>query len=575
MLIVPGSFARSRRASRARDAVNSLGARIRAYIHIPSGSFQGTLLDAYVVLIERGEQESVFVAQLTPDESHQQRLIQNIWSGKGQGMSAQGRMVEYATFRGYPAIEARETLLRVVRRTNYQPFSMSAVVLEHRRLRREESPEDNTEKPNTLYLPLMSRRPAVTRFDQIPSSRQNWFALALDPELVDARFVANLLTKPIGQYFLCQASTGSVNETIVISDLLATDIYLPTIDEQRQVLDVIDHLASVKSYISELETKLWDEPQTLDEVIRQVEVISSEERYEDWVETLPFTLASILWRHQTSRGSNREKYEILLHFFEALAAFLGTIHLSAFSSDRELWLDHSKALKNLMASQHLSIERSTFGSWRCIAEYLAARCRELYESDPEVSQSLYRTQNQATLRCLGDSRVVQCLQEANGIRNNFHGHSGAVGERQAQKIHADLEGLVQQFRDVWGRQWSHYLLIKPGNAAYSNNVFRHDVRMISGTRTPFASAQCECREPLDQDYLYLMDLDADRGLKLLPFVRITSAPEGEATACHFYSKQERGVSRYVSYHYEEEAVHTEDAAIATAILKDLSLNGGA
>ena len=133
---------------------------------------------------------------------------------------------------------------------------------------------------------------------------------------------------------------------------------------------------------------------------------------------------------------------------------------------------------------------------------------------------------------------------------------------------------MTRFREVWGRQWTHYELVKPGTLEFTANVFRHDVRQISGTRTPFASTQRECIEPLDSACLYLLDPDADRGLKLLPFVRMTAAPEGEVSACYFYSKQERGQSRYVSYHFEGASDLTEDAGITSEILAKLSLGSG-
>ena len=70
---------------------------------------------------------------------------------------------------------------------------------------------------------------------------------------------------------------------------------------------------------------------------RPLEAVNREDRYENWLDSLPFPLASILWVCHTQSGSLKEQYERKIQFFEALSEFLGIIFLSAFSANEAIW----------------------------------------------------------------------------------------------------------------------------------------------------------------------------------------------------------------------------------------------
>ena len=86
-------------------------------------------------------------------------------------------------------------------------------------------------------------------------------------------------------------------------------------------------LTSLRNELAQIQRELWANPQSIEQVDQRLSVFSeklsgSPKQYavaglDQWFETLPFPLASILraWQATSSREP-KAKYEHLLHFFE-------------------------------------------------------------------------------------------------------------------------------------------------------------------------------------------------------------------------------------------------------------------
>ena len=98
------------------------------------------------------------------------------------------------------------------------------------------------------------------------------------------------------------------------------------------------------------------------------------EHLDQWFETLPFPLASILRAWQATPSQDfKTKHEHLLHFFEGTAEFLSVILLSAFSSNEAVFGAHKQKLTEALLKQNLSFQRATFGTWKLVVEYLSKK----------------------------------------------------------------------------------------------------------------------------------------------------------------------------------------------------------
>jgi len=553
ILILPSAFLWSKRSEHAKKAMADLGCTVTGCIHLPNRSLQGTEIEAYVVIIEHGDQDTLFVGQYTADIAHQRVLIKNLISHKEGHRPAQGRLCSWSNFRGYAAIEAQDRIQRLVLRLGFEPVPMSKLVLDATKMNTKSS-EQFEIKPNSVYLPLAGRGKATTTQESLLEELKDYVQLQIDPNLGDARFVAHLFNRELGQAILDTVRIGATIERVRLSDLLTRTFYIPPLKIQTKVLTSLDRIASIRGEIDELETALWTDTRKIHQLARQIEAVNHEDRFEDWIESLPFPLATILWRYRAASGSLREKYETLIHFFEALAEFIATVHLSAFSSDTEIWSQHKQGLQSALHRKNLSLERGTFGAWRCVSEYLGPRLRRMMNTSPDVCTALYRTHNLQTLSMLASSKLLGVLQQANSIRNDWVGHVGVVSEQKAKAVHDELFSLAQQCRGILGRSWLDYELIQPAESRFRDGLFHYTVRRLQGTRSaPFETAERESIEGMHDGALYLFDPSSDRGLRLLPFVRVMPSPQTEANACYFFNRLEKnGDCRYVSYHFEND-----------------------
>lgn len=556
MLVVTPAFLSSAHGLEAQAAIRASGCRVRALIHLPGGTFLHTGIGTYLAVFERGAQGEVFIGEFAPDKDHQTRLLANYKRGKTGESARVGRLCPLSNFRGFDAFLAQESLKRLVRTTGWPQPAAPSVILKTERLAA--SGASSAQGTNALCLRLLGPPFAVLDATEIrDSAARNFVRLYVDPARADARYLVHWLNHSlVGQTTLSSVSQIGALARLDLKAFLAMNLYLPPLTEQRDVLQAVEHLTRIRAEATELEAALWSCTEKADVLAHQIRTINREDRYEDWIATMPYPLASILWRHRSGSGSSRERYEVLLHFFEATAAFVATIHLSAFMADDALWKEASGGLRASLEKQHLSLERATFGAWKLTVEYLSGKCKRLLgDADGlEVCKRVYGTTNRDHIAMLCHADLLTALQRANSIRNKSLGHGGAIGDGDASNIEEELRGLVQKVRGVFGRSWQAYELIQPSTGQYKAGVHHYRAnRLVGAISTPFEVVDREASQLLESDSLYLFDAVGRTGLLLRPFIRVMPSPEKRANACFIFSSREQAGARFVSYHFTEES----------------------
>jgi hypothetical protein len=465
-------------------------------------------------------------------------------------------MCSLSVFRGFEAFAAQERLKRLVRITGWPQHAANTVILRSERLLA--SVDNAAHLANCLCLRLLGQPAAALDPAGLPrSALRDSVRLQINPDLADARYLVHWFTQSlVGQMTLASFSKGGAMARLDLEAMLNASLALPPLDEQQAVLQGLEQLNRVRAEAAELETALWSCTEKADVVLPQIRTINNEDRYEDWIETMPFPLASILWRHRAGGGSPRDQYEVLLHFFEATAAFVANIHLSAFMADDALWSEAAQGLRDRLSREKVSLERATFGAWKLTAEYLSGRCRKILaeEGGLETCKRVYGTSNDKHIAMICHADLLAALQRANRIRNESKGHAGAIGEDEALGIHNELRDLVQKVRGVFGRSWLDYELIQPSVGRFQRGIHRYAAKRLMGTHSmPFEVVERESTQPMESDRLYLFDAISQKGLLLRPFIRVMPSPEKKANACFIFSSCEQTGARFVSYHLEEES----------------------
>jgi len=559
------------------EAVNAEGCRIRASFHVPAGTRSNTAIASQVLVVQHGAQEAIFVGQISNDDKHQERLLKNFKRHKSDRHPSLGRVCELERFIGYEALEAEHRLQVQVRRTNLIAHRFGDLLIEKSHHRRDV--DDNGAQSasfGTLFLPQEGLRFYADR-TEMPERVNNYTRFELDADKAYAQYLLRWFETDLGETALRAAGANSfIGLAHITSSILERlTCYLPPVHEQQEILDALRQLERVRTEIQEIEDGCWTGSYSGEELLHRAQTVNQEDRYEDWIESLPYPLASILWRHKVSGEDPRIRYRILLQFFEALAEFLATIHLSAFTSHELTWRAHQDKLLNILERQRLTLERATFGTWKVVVESLSADARKMVENNEQASlvHNMYSTYQTQWLQALCDSRIATILSKANSMRNTDDAHGGAMGEAQADQIEQELLSLVEQVRAVFGRGWQRYELIQADKIVYTDGRFTFQAPRLMGTRNQFERVERSTLSPMDNGQLYLLADSGSHGLKLLPFVKVMASPSKVANACYFYNREERDGQRFVSYHFEEEPTvcdHFEDTALAMKRLTTIS-----
>ncbi len=559
---VAPSFFLERQREKFLNNLHESGFKISACIQAPRGTRHNTSIATYLLVIVRGEQGDLFIGQLKDEATHLDHLLGNLHRRKSKGDPSLGRLCELRSFQGFESFAAREQLERLAREWRWASHNGSDIIMGYEVLRAGRAPKESSlkEDASSLFVKLIGT-PQASRQNERFSKISEVAHIKVNTDLVEPAFFEYWLNESrIGQLTLGSLQAGSTIPRTRVASLVEATIYLPAKDQQRCVCDGWSYLQRVRSEADELESSLSDWSESPEEILSRIRSINQEDRYEDWLESLPFPLASILWRHHAAKDSYRERYQMLLHFFEATAAFIATIHLSAYMSNESEWDRIGEDLSTKLLKQGLSLERATFGAWKLVVERLAsASSTALRKADEEADEmsilgQIYGTPERQVLEMLSHKKLLQVLQSANKIRNDNLGHAGAVGEDAAKQIHEELLDLVYQLRSVFGRRWNRYELLQPGAIRFKAGVYYITCKRIIGTRSsPFEERVYESIMPLEADCLYLFDSVCRTGLKLQPFVEVIPSPERQAVACFIFNRVDRDSARWVSYHFDQES----------------------
>lgn len=578
LFVVAPSFFYTSKRKQVLKSLAANGCRITAAIHIPGGTRSNTSISTYLVLIERGLQEDVFIGSLKPDAASQSFLLTNLVRRKPKGEAALGRLCPLEEFSGFERFVAKENLLRLVREFGWVSHDATQIFTEAELLKPRSQDFNLEASSNSLYLKLVGKGTASLQLDDLGQSLNEVLHLKVNLAVADPAFLVHWVNESrIGRLSLETLRDGTTIPRIRAKELLASTFYLPPIEEQKLIVEGASYLRKIRADADELESALISGTEPTGDIVSKIYRINQEDRYEDWLETLPFPLASILWRHHASKDSYRQRYEVLLHFFEATAAFVATIHLSAFMSDVSLWEELGSGLTKKLSEQRLSLRQATFGSWKLVAEKLGGDCSSILKKaernseQDEIWRRIYCTSDRRIVEMLSASRLLSILQQANKIRNDWHGHTGAIGEDTAKMIHDQLFDLVQQVRGLFGGNWLRYELIQPDSSRYKNGLHQVTCKRLMGTRNaPFQEKLYASSGPLEAESLYLFDSVSQTGLLLRPFIEVMQSPERRAMACFIYNRLDKDSARWVSYHCEQESeiTHTQPGVQEALLMLD-------
>jgi hypothetical protein len=574
---VSPSFFLRRGSLRVADQLSRIGLRIDALFFLPKGAFSPwTSIRGALAAIRPGEGSDLFVGELSGVPDRDLVLLDN-WKKRRRGAdSGLGRLVQWSTFRGFESLQAEEQVQLLGKRLGYESVTMRDLVLEVR-LTKESTPPGFEDLPNAVYLPMIGMSRVVTSTGELRLKPHNYAQLILNAETVHPSYLAGYLNSPLGTLSRRQQFSGAIISKLNREGLRDIRVFLPTLEEQKKLAELNARLAELESDLSERRTRLWSDPRSFKRTEQLVSHLTREETFVEWLDHLPYPLASILWAYHAAGSDDRKRYEHLLHFFEALSEFLAVILLSGVRTGTAFGPEVlGEEMPKALLTGHLSLREASFGTWNCIFSFLAKKFRTLLNGGGDKkaqAASTLRTSDDAVQEMLTSPDLVAILQEAGHLRNLWHGHGGAVSPREANDRHLKLKDLLSRVRRVFGTAWDRFEAVIPGPSRFAGGRFTYTVRRAVGRAFPFAESEAELTEPMEDGSLHFLGAGESRALKVLPFVRFGRSPDATQSACYFYNRGQKGQIRFVSYHFEDKAELVEANPETERLLADLSGSG--
>ena len=450
--------------------------------------------------------------------------------------------------------------------------------------------------PNAIYIPKIGKSKVLCSLSELKLKQQNYYQLVVDEKKSKASFLAEFLNSEVGKFLLFRQQTGYI-KTLTKSNLQSMDVYIPSLKRQEKLLSVDSKIEDKEkiilgflNYLEDLKKKLWKEPNSIEIIEKEIDQFSlkfsekSKEKADtslsNWLETIPFPLASILRKWQTTEKEDyKSRYQHLLRFFEASSIFLSSIYISAFEQDQN-YEEHKITLRNHMKKYGLTFKKSSFGTWVNVIRYYGARTRKLINKKVEYDENnndhktlanLFKVNSLNFLISISQVEVLQILENANKLRN-FDAHGGFIenDENEAKSLNDKLVSMLEKFRSLTGDIWDQTTLVMGYKCNFSKGIYTNHLKILKGSNSEFLKDSLQMSMPLDDQFMYLSYLDYSKALKLEPFIQISSSPKTAKNACYFYHSIYKNSAKFVSYHHADNVIQGSEFKDTISIINSLS-----
>ena len=570
VFVVSSHFLLDSRKDSVRHRLSDFGLSLNAYVSVPpqDATFRYAVGLAFV---RKGQSDDVFTGILSAGNKLSERMLGNLLSRVDGGSVTTGRIVTTEGFVSPEKLYATERVNRMADRLGIQPRRLDEVTRVIKSMRNHE-PSELEERTDAVYLPLHPIGRAVTDIGHLETAHR-YAVLLLNVELADPRYVASFLNSSTGRT-IREAGTGRYGPMSQLSlpQVHELAVFLPNMDCQLRIIETDSRAVSLMNELGELRQDLWQRPLAERRVRELLDGVNRSETFSNWLDALPFPLASILWAYHAAGGKDTRQYQYLDHFFEALSAFVATLALSAFRADPTLYDREWPIIRDSLHTQSLSLRRATMGTWIAVAERLCKRARAMLNGEQaDDCLRAFCTADRTVLDALLSKDLVTALKKANTMRNDWRGHGGIVGSRKAYQLRVILFDLLTQLRTCLGTVWTRYRLVRARHMRMvDDGTYEVELEDIMGRSYPFRSLSATLEQPLRHGQLYFLGEAESRALPLLPFVTLHTSPDDAQNACYFYNRVDGQEIRLVSYHYESEPELQGAFADTLQILDELS-----
>lgn len=538
---------------RIKQTISKSNISIDGVFFLEEGShYPITSISTYLIVASLGKTKSTFTAKISTDKKSNEIIYKNFINNREGKKIQLGKFIELEVFNSFKSLEKEENLFKLGKRTGLSPVPLNSISLEINTIR-DIKQEEVEHKQNSIYVPKVGNSNVVHNPASFNIKPRNYLQVVLKDNISPV-YLSNYLNTTIGKLSLESRKVGTVIENITINSINELPLFIPEYQEQIKLIEISNKIENISLAISELREELWNCPNLVDKIDKEVSSYEKDNSIEKWLDSLPFPISSILWKYYATTD-NRNKTEHLLHFFEAFSQFLSLIMLSSlnqnpefYNSERHRWISNDKQYKDW-------IKKATFGGWNNLYASLAKATRTLLneKENKEIVLSLFGAPSSDFLDFITNKKIFTILDDVREYRNKWKGHGGVSSNQEdlnrVTLLEQKLNNLRQEIKDAF----ANCRIIFAESSKYRNGVFHYKAKELVGNRTPFNEIEIESLIPLDESKLYFLHENQNKPIELLPFIKYNQ----ESKACYFYNSIESNDIRFVSFHFEKNSEFTE------------------
>ena len=553
-------------SARWLSALENEGLNCEAIIDMPKGAYApATMVDTVIAVFSRHKAEKRFVGLVT-DKASADKIVENFLkkrpsaNGPQYGVFVDNEIGSYSEY--YRIYRVKQMTNSLAKAYNGKLLMLQEVGVVHAPNKNHEFPECDS----AVYVPKLGTSPAVTSPVDFQIKAQNYFQVVVDPEKVLPRFLAFFLNTEEGLRLRQMSYVGTTIPALNKTALGEITFPCPTITLQSEYLQTYDRLELLRVEIETLKNRLQKMPVSYVSIRKDMKDINNTgDKFLQWIETLPYPVATILKRYSVAEEASK-KQETLFYFFEAYAIFLATILSAAMNKKIVVGSD-------LKGVDPAFFEKASFGNWvrmdRALSNMFLAFANNTDKEQKKIALDCFKTSDEFLIKLLCNKNVCNLLDSASNYRNAWKGHSGITSEDIYRDHAATLGDMLSKLQESIKDVYERVRLIRPLSLSFSGGMFSNRVEVLTGSNPIFPKDTIEALTPLDENKLYLQILDTGEMLELPPYFILKNSPADVKNACYFYSRVEKGNTKYVSYHYDGRPEDLENGVTAYDHIRQL------
>ncbi|AXV39092.1 hypothetical protein [Methanobacterium sp. BAmetb5] len=545
LFILEPDFLLKRETTSTFSNLNEFGLYIKAIIEIPY-ILAPDETDKILLIVSKKYHNDIFVGTLSHDYDANKILKNNLILRKLGKIPQYGYITTLSSFFTFKSFYAQIESLKISESSNFNTKSFSSVVKEV------QIPSKNCEtevQVNSLFLPLDENFKVVVDNDKIVNT--DYLHLILNQKCCLAEYLANYINDTLLGQKIRESITIGKYTPALFDDLISnTEIYLPDLDSQVEVLRVDSIISEITARANSYRDQLWKNPDEYKLITEHVDALDDKREYhfEKWLESLPYPLSSILWESfRTSKADLKVRY--LLHFFEAFSEFNVIIMLSGLISDDRFFNREFYRCTQFNPKFKNWYYHPSFGNWNFFGSCLAKNLRFILGKQYKRNQllNIFGAYNPVFIEKISSYELYEILNEVSRYRNSWDAHGPVVSKTEYGNRYKILRNSISKLYNCINDIFKDNLLVLPLDNTFNDSIYYYTAKKFMGSNNRFISMEIESMSPMDSNNIYLIMDNNRKPIKLLPLLKYYK------DTCYFYNSlvKDEYKTQFVSYHNKE------------------------